>query len=215
MCGLTLARPPAAGTQRGLVRCLRRPSKCQKRPTIGAKETYYVRTFESLPIHSYALVVRKRCGNFRNFSICLTNQCQKRPTTASKETYYSVKRDLLCADFSICFNTRVSKETYYRGKRGLGPQALRKLRKILKLFYLFRCGPIHICICMCVCVCVCVFVCVCVETFRSAPVWLNWDGYIYVCMYMYVCMLVCICMYVFVCMYVYVCMYIYIYINIY
>jgi hypothetical protein len=28
---------------------LRRPNKCQKRPTIGAKETYCVRTFESLP----------------------------------------------------------------------------------------------------------------------------------------------------------------------
>ena len=27
---------------------LRRPNKCQKRPTIRAKETYYVRTFESL-----------------------------------------------------------------------------------------------------------------------------------------------------------------------
>jgi hypothetical protein len=25
-----------------------RPNKCQKRPTIGAKETYYMRTFESL-----------------------------------------------------------------------------------------------------------------------------------------------------------------------
>jgi hypothetical protein len=29
---------------------LRRPNKCQKRPTIGAKETYYVRTFECLLI---------------------------------------------------------------------------------------------------------------------------------------------------------------------
>ena len=29
--------------------CLRRPNKCQKRPTTEAKETYYVRTFESLP----------------------------------------------------------------------------------------------------------------------------------------------------------------------
>jgi hypothetical protein len=28
---------------------LRRPKKCQKRPIIGAKETYYVRTFASLP----------------------------------------------------------------------------------------------------------------------------------------------------------------------
>jgi hypothetical protein len=29
--------------------CLRRPKRCQKRPTIGAKETYYARTFEHLP----------------------------------------------------------------------------------------------------------------------------------------------------------------------
>jgi hypothetical protein len=31
------------------VACLRRPNKCQKRPTLGAKETYYMRTFEILP----------------------------------------------------------------------------------------------------------------------------------------------------------------------
>ena len=39
-----------AGTARGDggKRNLRRPNKCQKRPTIGAKETYHVRTFESL-----------------------------------------------------------------------------------------------------------------------------------------------------------------------
>ena len=30
---------------------LRRPNKSQKRPTIGAKETYYMRTFESLPLN--------------------------------------------------------------------------------------------------------------------------------------------------------------------
>ena len=37
-----------AGTARGDggKRNLRRPNKCQKRPTIGAKETYHVRTFE-------------------------------------------------------------------------------------------------------------------------------------------------------------------------
>jgi hypothetical protein len=28
---------------------LRRPHKCQRRPTKGAKETYYMRTFESAP----------------------------------------------------------------------------------------------------------------------------------------------------------------------
>ena len=46
--------------------------KCQKRPTIASKETYYMRTFESY--------------------------LWRRPTV-SKETYYSVKRDLLYADF--------------------------------------------------------------------------------------------------------------------
>ena len=30
-------------------RRMRRANKCQKRPTSGAKETYYMRTFESLP----------------------------------------------------------------------------------------------------------------------------------------------------------------------
>ena len=33
---------------------LRRPFKCQKRPTIGAKETYYMRTLESLPARAHS-----------------------------------------------------------------------------------------------------------------------------------------------------------------
>ena len=35
--------------RRPLTKSLRRPKKCQKKPIIGAKETYYMRTFESLP----------------------------------------------------------------------------------------------------------------------------------------------------------------------
>ena len=46
-----------------------RGPECQKRPTIGAKETYYMRKLE-------------RCG----------------PTIGAKETYYRGKRDLLYAD---------------------------------------------------------------------------------------------------------------------
>ena len=39
-----------------LLYCLCRPKKCQKRPTIGAKETYYIRTLESLPAVAPAAV---------------------------------------------------------------------------------------------------------------------------------------------------------------
>ena len=75
-----------------------RGPECQKRPTIGAKETYYMRTFE-------------RCG----------------PTIWAKETYYRGNSDLLQGQ-KICgrlrgvdllYAPRVSKETYYRGKRDL------------------------------------------------------------------------------------------------
>jgi hypothetical protein len=53
---------------------LRRQSKCQKRPTKGAKEAYFMRTFESLP----------GCW-------CREHQyppSQKRPTKGAKEAYY-------------------------------------------------------------------------------------------------------------------------------
>jgi len=35
---------------------LRRPNKCKMQPTLGAKETYYTRTFESLPAAPWILV---------------------------------------------------------------------------------------------------------------------------------------------------------------
>ncbi len=54
---------------------LRRPNKCQKTTHFRGKETYYMRTFESL--HRRTL--------------------QTKPV--SKETYYRGKRDLLFADF--------------------------------------------------------------------------------------------------------------------
>jgi len=55
---------------------LRTTKKCQKRPTIGAKETYYVRTFDaqSGPVHP------------RFLEVCTKGQ--KRPTIGAKETYY-------------------------------------------------------------------------------------------------------------------------------
>jgi len=34
--------------------CPAQTKKCQKRPTIGANETYYVRTFENLPDGTHA-----------------------------------------------------------------------------------------------------------------------------------------------------------------
>ena len=46
LCLLTLRASAPGFWVPGALACLRRPNKCQKRPTLGAKETYYLRTFE-------------------------------------------------------------------------------------------------------------------------------------------------------------------------
>jgi hypothetical protein len=59
---------------------------CQKRPSIEAKETYYI------VVKRDVLQCQKRPTSVKRDLL----QCQKRPTTVSKETYYIVvKRDLL------------------------------------------------------------------------------------------------------------------------
>jgi hypothetical protein len=110
--------PPSLSFALILTHCacqrLRRPNKCQKRPNFGAKETYYLRTFESLP----ASVGRGIPAAFSNeprsaperlksrymkrgmmylypdviASLRRPDKCQKRPTIGGK-------RDLLYADF--------------------------------------------------------------------------------------------------------------------
>ena len=105
-----------------------RPNQCQKRSTIRAKETYYVRNFESLlarwsqmpvPLDSSVkrdllqcqkrptTVLKETCA-LEPDAGALGLKCHKRPTTVSKETYYSVKRDLLQCQKRP---TTVSKET--------------------------------------------------------------------------------------------------------
>jgi hypothetical protein len=81
-----------------------RANKCQKRPTIGAKETHYVRTFL---LQGGKLLVRElQCALLL---LRRPNQCQMRPTIGTKETYYmrtfQASRSLFsssicCADFS-------------------------------------------------------------------------------------------------------------------
>ena len=48
-------RPTICGLLRACIVAHCRPNQCQKRPTIGAKEIYYLRTFESLPARSLLL----------------------------------------------------------------------------------------------------------------------------------------------------------------
>jgi len=72
LCLLTLRASAPGFWVPGALACLRRPNKCQKRPTLGAKETYYLRTFELWR------ATAKRRGQ----------QSQKRPTLGAKETYY-------------------------------------------------------------------------------------------------------------------------------
>jgi hypothetical protein len=64
-----------------LAACLRRPNKCQKRPTIGAKETCYGRTFENLPAGNASA---PEPGQWRRLCVLtkiLKSQCTSRFTT--------------------------------------------------------------------------------------------------------------------------------------
>ena len=89
------------------------PNQCQKRPTIGAKETYYMRTFESMPPHPQYRDPRAD-PRLPERVPCRQGPRQRAPVKAketwleAKETNYRGKRDLLA-----------TKETYYRGKRDL------------------------------------------------------------------------------------------------
>ena len=46
------------------------PHKCQKRPTVGAKETYYMRTFESLPASGAAQGVEQWSAVVPHAKLC-------------------------------------------------------------------------------------------------------------------------------------------------
>ena len=66
---------------------LRRPNKCQKRPTTGAKETCYVRTFENLP----AMAARSVSPLLRstNCRSCTYIYIYIQPPTYSRYSRYS------------------------------------------------------------------------------------------------------------------------------
>ena len=74
-------RPTICGLLRASIVADCRPNQCQKRSTIRAKETYYVRNFESLLARWSQMPVPLDSSVKRDLL-----QCQKRPTTVSKET---------------------------------------------------------------------------------------------------------------------------------
>jgi hypothetical protein len=144
---------------------LRRPNQCQKRPTIGVKDTYYVRTFEMQSPRSYT-AVRERWGSAACTSaqICRTQLRYVLPlSTASDSADFSPHNTAFWHCLGGASNwlgvsraassVRLSASSSSFVNR---PEILGTYIYIYIYIYIYTYIYVYICICVCVCVCVCV-----------------------------------------------------------